>query len=48
MKLQLTFGSDEPRRGLLLPVVKLALVGAVALLVMNRSDIRRYLRLRRM
>jgi hypothetical protein len=48
MKLQLTLGSDTPRKGALLPLVKLALVGAVALLVMNRSDIRRYLRLRRM
>jgi Family of unknown function (DUF6893) len=48
MKLQLTLGSDSPRQGLLVPVVKLALVGAVALLVLNRSDIRRYLRLRRM
>jgi uncharacterized protein DUF6893 len=48
MKLQLTLGSDSPRGGLLVPVVKLALVGAVALLVLNRSDIRRYLRLRRM
>jgi len=48
MKLQLTLGSDTPRKGALAPLVKLALVGAVALLVMNRSDIRRYLRLRRM
>lgn len=48
MKLQLTLGSDEARPGLVLPIVKLALIGAVALLVMNRSDIRRYLRLRRM
>jgi hypothetical protein len=48
MKLQLTLGSDAPRPSLVLPIVKLALVGAVALLVINRSDIRRYLRLRRM
>lgn len=48
MKLQLTLGSDEPRRGLLVPILKWALVGGLALLVMNRSDIRRYLRLRRM
>ncbi|HYW25230.1 MAG TPA: hypothetical protein VE953_13770 [Terriglobales bacterium] len=48
MKLQLTLGSDSPRGGALAPFLKLALVGAVALLVMNRSDIRRYLRLRRM
>jgi hypothetical protein len=48
MKLQLTLGSDTPNKGALIPLVKLALVGAVALLVMNRSDIRRYLRLRRM
>jgi hypothetical protein len=48
LKLQLTLGSDSPRKGALVPIFKLALVGAVALLVMNRSDIRRYLRLRRM
>lgn len=48
MKLQLTLGSDSPRPSLVLPIVKLAVVGAVALLVINRADIRRYLRLRRM
>lgn len=48
MKLQLTLGSDTPRGSLLVPLVKLALVTGVALLVMNRTDIRRYLRLRRM
>jgi hypothetical protein len=49
MRLQLSFGSDSPQRGgLLAPVIKLALVGALALVVMNRSDIRRYIRLRRM
>ncbi len=48
MKLQFSLGSDSPRGGALLPIVKLALVGAVALLVANRTDIRRYLRLRRM
>ena len=48
MKLQLTLGSDSPRGGALGPLLKLALVAGVALLVMNRSDIRRYLRLRRM
>jgi hypothetical protein len=49
MRLQLSFGSDAPQRGGLLgPIVKVALVGVVALVVMNRSDIRRYIRLRRM
>jgi hypothetical protein len=48
MKLQLTLGSDTPRSGLLVPVLKLVLVGLVAMLVLNRKDIRRYLRLRRM
>ena len=48
MKLQFSLGSDSPRGGVLVPIVKLALVGAVALLVANRTDIRRYLRLRRM
>jgi hypothetical protein len=49
MRLQLSFGSDSSQRsGLLAPIVKLALVGAVVLVVMNRSDIRRYIRLRRM
>lgn len=48
MKLVLTVGSDTPRRSGILPLLKFALVGTVALLAMNRSDIRRYLRLRRM
>lgn len=49
MRLQLTFGSETPRKeGALAALVKLSMVAAVALLVMNRSDIRRYLRLRRM
>ena len=48
MKLVLTLGSDATRRGALAPILKLALVGLVALAVTNRSDIRRYLRLRRM
>ncbi len=48
MKLVLTLGSDAPRRGLVAPVVKLVLVGLVALVIVNRADIRRYMRLRRM
>jgi uncharacterized protein DUF6893 len=49
MRLQLTLGSETPRRGgLVAPLVKLTVVAALAFVVMNRSDIRRYLRLRRM
>jgi hypothetical protein len=48
VRFQLSFGSDSPKGGALAPVLKLALVGLAALVVMNRSDIRRYLRLRRM
>ncbi len=49
MKLMFSVGSDEPRKGGLVgAVLKLALVAIVATLAMNRSDIRRYLRLRRM
>lgn len=49
MKLVLTLGSDErPRKVGMLPFLKYGLVGILALLAMNRGDIRRYLRLRRM
>ncbi|MDQ6772033.1 MAG: hypothetical protein M3024_03440 [Candidatus Dormibacteraeota bacterium] len=48
MKLVLTLGGEVPRGRALTPILKLALVGAVALVVMNRADIRRYMRLRRM
>jgi hypothetical protein len=52
MRLQLSLGSDTPQArkkgGLVAPVLKLSLVGGLALLYVNRSDIRRYLRLRRM
>jgi hypothetical protein len=48
MKLELSLGSDTPRGGALVPILKLAVVGLAALLVVNRADLRRYLRLRRM
>jgi hypothetical protein len=49
MKLVFSVGSDGPRTGSLKgSVLKLLFVGLLALLAMNRSDIRRYLRLRRM
>jgi hypothetical protein len=49
MKLVFTVGSDQPRRGGgVLAVMKYAVVGVLALVAMNRGDIRRYLRLRRM
>jgi hypothetical protein len=49
MKLVVTVGSDTPPRKVgMLPVLKYGVVAAVALLAMNRGDIRRYLRLRRM
>ena len=49
MKLVLSVGSDAPKsKGLVGSAVKLLLVGIVGLLAMNRSDIRRYFRLRRM
>ena len=49
MRVQISFGSDGSQRGgALAPIVKLTLVGLAALLVMNRADIRRYLRLRNM
>ena len=49
MKLVFTVGSDAPRAKVgVLPVLKYVVVGVLALLAMNRSDIRRYLRLRRM
>ena len=49
MKLQLTIGSDDgEKKGMVGPLIKAGLVGLVALAVVNRQDIRRYLRLRRM
>ena len=48
MKLEFSLGSDTPQAGLFVPMLKLAVVGLAALLVVNRSDLRRYLRLRRM
>ena len=48
MKVVITLGSDAPKPSLVIPVLKLALIGAVAFLVMNREDIRRYMRLRTM
>jgi hypothetical protein len=49
MKLVLTLGTDSPRGKVgTLAVLKYAVVGILALLAMNRSDIRRYMRLRRM
>lgn len=50
MKLQLTIGSDGgEKKGLLIaPLIKVGLVGLAALAIVNRQDIRRYLRLRRM
>jgi hypothetical protein len=49
MKLQLTIGSDGDKKGTAVaPLIKAALVGLVALAIVNRQDIRRYLRLRRM
>jgi hypothetical protein len=49
MKLVVTVGSDGPARKVgMLPVLKYGVVAILALLAMNRGDIRRYLRLRRM
>jgi hypothetical protein len=49
MKVVVTVGSDAPPRKVgMLPVLKYGMVAIVALLAMNRGDIRRYLRLRRM
>jgi len=48
VKLEFSLGSDTPQAGLFVPMLKLAVVGLAALLVVNRSDLRRYLRLRRM
>jgi hypothetical protein len=49
MKLVFTVGSDAPSRKVgMLPFLKYGVVTILALLAMNRGDIRRYLRLRRM
>jgi hypothetical protein len=49
MRVQITFGSETPQKAnIVAPLLKLAVVAATAAIVMNRSDIRRYLRMRRM
>lgn len=48
MKLVLTLGSDAPRPKTAVPLVKVVLLGLVALALLSRNDIRRYLRLRNM
>ncbi len=50
MKLVFSVGSDGNGKsgGLVGAVLKLTFVGVLALLAMNRSDIRRYLKLRSM
>jgi hypothetical protein len=48
MKVVLTLGSDSTRKVGVLPVLKYGVMAMVALVAMNRGDIRRYLRLRRM
>jgi hypothetical protein len=49
MKVVFTVGTDSPRAKVgVFPVLKYAVVGLLALLAMNRSGIRRYLRLRKM
>jgi hypothetical protein len=49
MKVVFTVGTDSPRAKVgVFAVLKYAVVGILALLAMNRSDIRRYMRLRRM
>lgn len=48
MKLELSLGGDTAKRTAVVPVLKAALLGALVLVVVNRADIRRYLRLRRM
>lgn len=48
MKVVITLGSDAARPSLVVPMLKLAFIGAVAFLIMNRDDIRRYMRIRNM
>lgn len=50
IRVELSLGRESAARGgsLWIPALKLGALGLAALLVMNRRDIRRYLRLRRM
>lgn len=50
IRVELSLGRETSRRdaGLWVPALKLGALGLAALLVLNRRDIRRYLRLRRM
>lgn len=48
MKVVVTLGNDTPRAGVVIPLLKIALVGLAALAVVSRKDIQRYVRLRNM
>ena len=48
MKVVITLGSDAPKPSLVVPILKLGLLGLGAFLLMSRDDIRRYMRMRKM
>jgi hypothetical protein len=48
MKVVVTLGSDAPKPSIVVPVLKLALVGFAAFLIISREDIRKYMRMRNM
>lgn len=50
VRVEVSLGREQPARsgGLWVPALKLGVLGLAALVVINRRDIRRYLRLRRM
>ena len=48
MKVVITLGSDASKPSILVPMLKLGLIGLGAFLVISRKDIRTYMRMRKM
>jgi hypothetical protein len=48
VKVVITLGSDAPKPSLVVPMLKLGLLGLGAFLLLSRGDLRRYMRMRKM
>jgi len=46
VKVVITLGSDAPKPSIVVPLLKLGLIGLAAFLVISRKDIRTYMRMR--
>lgn len=48
MKVVITLGNDAAKPSLVVPILKLGLLGLGAFLLLSRGDLRRYMRMRKM